>query len=209
MNLHVDYPPSTWLMPVGLASLLACAMYSIDLDAHHRHWQCISWLLSFAPILAHVHVTLSHYSYSSEFHKHYSHQPMVCVRALPTHTLTGRLETCSLLLPLNNFTLAVVIIIDNLWSFIMISLSNRIRHQRHLKSQHSIVVEVPFPPPPVLPKSKRHPVIKPKTSVPILGNSSSVNKPTISQSHASALHQEVVLPGRVSRELHQGNRKNL
>lgn len=71
----------------------------------------------------------------------------------------------------------------------MFSLSNRIRHQRHLKSQHSVVIEVPLPSPPVLPKSKRHLVTKPKMSLPVLGISSSVNKPTISWSHASALAQ--------------------
>lgn len=68
--------------------------------------------------------------------------------------------------------------------------SNRIRRQRRLKAQNSIAVHVDLPPsPPLIPKSKRQPLVKTKLVAPILGVSSSINKPVSPQRQISALTQ--------------------
>lgn len=67
----------------------------------------------------------------------------------------------------------------------MFSISRRIRRQRRLRAQSIAATHVELPVPPT-PKPKRHPLIKPKLVPPVLGHSSTINKPVGSR-QASAL----------------------
>jgi hypothetical protein len=72
----------------------------------------------------------------------------------------------------------------------MFSISSRMRRQRRLKAQNTVIAHTELPASPVrMPKSKRHSLTKPKLVPPILGVSSSINKPSDSDRQASALVQ--------------------